>query len=160
VVTIRRLVSPPTLALPTQTAEYPDNMSTRIYRRLRFDGVTVQREAENRCRVEIAFTFAGQPIHVSATGEAEGPGPLKAAAAATLVAVEKAVARRFTSEIADLDHISALGKRLIAVLVDIDFEGNRVQVFGSCQLATSEIEAAIKATLNATNRFVELAMRQ
>jgi hypothetical protein len=33
-------------------------------------------------------------------------------------------------------------------------------VFGSCQISGSEIDAAVKATLNATNRFFELAMRK
>jgi hypothetical protein len=34
-----------------------------------------------------------------------------------------------------------------------------VQVFGSCQIAGNEVDAAVKATLNATNRFFELSMR-
>jgi hypothetical protein len=34
-----------------------------------------------------------------------------------------------------------------------------MQVFGSCQIADSETDAAVKAALNATNRFFELAMR-
>jgi hypothetical protein len=86
-------------------------------------------------------------------------GPLKAAARATLEAMEQAVDGRFRCKLADLDHVSALGKNLIAVLVDIDFEGKQVQVFGSCQLSGNEIDASVKAALNATNRFFDLAQK-
>jgi hypothetical protein len=46
------------------------------------------------------------------------------------------------------------------VLVDIKFQGRDVQVFGSCQIAGSEIDCTVKAALNATNRMFELAMRE
>ena len=78
---------------------------------------------------------------------------------ATLKAVEATVDHRFTAHLADLDHVNALGKELVAVLVDISFENKDVQVFGSCQIAGPEMDAAVKAALNATNRFVELSMR-
>ena len=65
--------------------------------------------------------------------------------------MEEAVEGRFRCKLADLDHVNALGKNLIAVLVDIDFEGKQVQVFGSCQLAGNETDAAVKAALNATD---------
>ncbi len=84
---------------------------------------------------------------------------MKAAAEATLKAIERAVDNRFRCVLADIDHVNALGKNLIAVLVDIDFEGREVQVFGSCQIAVSELDSAVKSALNATNRFFELAMR-
>jgi hypothetical protein len=84
---------------------------------------------------------------------------LKAAAEATLKAVETAAANRFTCSLAGLDHVKALGKNLIAVLVDVSFEGRGVQVFGSCQIAGSEIDCSVRATLNAINRIFELAMR-
>ena len=50
-------------------------------------------------------------------------------------------------------------ENLIAVLVDINFEGKDFQVFGSCQITDDVLDAAAKAALNATNRFVELASR-
>jgi hypothetical protein len=76
-----------------------------------------------------------------------------------LEAVKESVGNRFDCALADLDHVHALGKNLVAVLVDINFEGKDFQVFGSCQIGESEMDAAAKAALNATNRFVELASR-
>ncbi|HXG93442.1 MAG TPA: hypothetical protein VNN73_13930 [Blastocatellia bacterium] len=128
-------------------------------KRLRFDRTTLHEEADGQCRAEVFFTFGGQPIRSSAIEANEGKSPLKAAARATLKAIEQAVEGRFRCSLVDLDHVNALGKDLIAVLVEVSFEGRNIQVFGSCQKGESEIDSAVKAALNATNRFVELAMR-
>ena len=86
--------------------------------------------------------------------------PLEAAAVATLEAVQEAAANKFTCSLSDLDHVNALGKDLMAVLVDFKFEGRDVQVFGSCQITGSEVDCTVKAVLNATNRMFELAIRE
>lgn len=127
-------------------------------RRLRFEGARLHTEEGGLSRVEVSFTFLGQPIHSSAVNHDPEKGPLKAAVAATLDAVERAVAHRFTCNLADIDRVSALGKEIIAVLVDIEFDGQPFQLFGSCQMAANEVDVAVKAALNATNRFVELAL--
>jgi hypothetical protein len=127
--------------------------------RLRFDRAELTEETSERCRVVVSLTLGQIVFQNDAEEAAEGSGPLKAAAAATLKAVQQAAANRFTCSLSDLDHVNALGKDLIAVLVDVKFEGRDVQVFGSCQIDGGEIDAAVKAALNATNRFFELATR-
>ena len=126
--------------------------------RLRFDKVEALDDGAAR-RVRVTVSYAGQAFAAEAAATDEPVGDLKATAAATLSAVEAAVEYRFTARLADVDHVNALGKELVAVLVDIAFEGKEVQVFGSCQIAGAEMDAAVKAALNATNRFVELSMR-
>lgn len=133
-------------------------MSTSSLKRLRFDRAEVDRQA-GQCRVRVTLALGQLIFHADAEDRAEGTGPLKAAAAATLKAVQEAAANRFSCSLADLDHVNALGKELIAVLVDVNFEARDVQVFGSCQIADNEIDSAVKSALNATNRFFELAMR-
>lgn len=136
-------------------------MSTSSTRnRLRFDRTTVTEEADGQCRVRVTLALGEQLFEADATSFSESPGPLKAAAVATLKAMQEAAADRFTCSLADLDHVNALGKNLIAVLVDVKFEGRDAQVFGSCQIGDSDIDSAVKAALNATNRFFELAMRE
>src|ERR671933_544515 len=102
--------------------------------RLRFDKAEVLDDGAAR-RVRVTVSYAGE-----------------------VFAAEAAAEYRFTARLADVDHVNALGKELVAVLVDIAFEGKEVQVFGSCQIAGAEMDAAVKAALNATNRFVELSM--
>jgi hypothetical protein len=125
--------------------------------RLRFDRADVEQLGESRCRVAATFSFAGNRIHTAAEESSSPDGALRAAARATLEAIAQAIQNRFTCVLEDLDHVSALGKNLIAVLVKVEFEGREFQLFGSCQIAGDEVAAAIRATLNATNRFVELA---
>jgi hypothetical protein len=126
--------------------------------RLRFDYVKAE-ESSEECVVEVALSLGGRTILKTAKSERDELCRLKSAAIATLEAVKESVGNRFDCALADLDHVHALGKNLVAVLVDINFEGKDFQVFGSCQIGESEMDAAAKAALNATNRFVELASR-
>ena len=128
-------------------------------RRLKFDRAEVTEEADGQSRVRVTLTL-GQLIFQADAAAADGAGPLKAAAVATLEAVQQAAANKFTCSLSDLDHVNALGKDLMAVLVDFKFEGRDVQVFGSCQIAGSEVDCTVKAVLNATNRMFELAIRE
>lgn len=135
-------------------------MSTNpIRQRLRFDRAELTEEAAGQRRVRVTLTLGQLIFQASAeAASAEDTGALKAAAVATLEAVQGAAANKFDCSLADLDHVNALGKDLIAVLVDIKSQGRDVQVFGSCQIAGSEIDCTVKAALNATNRMFELAM--
>ncbi|HEY7543425.1 MAG TPA: hypothetical protein VID27_01000 [Blastocatellia bacterium] len=136
-------------------------MSTnKKQKRLRFDRVEVLKQEDGLMRVSVAFTYLNRLIQASASATNDETGQLKAAALATLDAIRQAAENCFTCELADLDRVNALGKDLIAVLVNIDFQGKQLQVFGSCQIADSEIDAAVKAALNATNRMFELAIRE
>ena len=128
-------------------------------KRLRFDRAEVIEEATGQCRVSVTLTLGQLIFKAGAIAHSDGTGPLKAAAVATLEAVQGAAANKFACSLSDLDHVNALGKDLIAVLVDFKVGGRDVQVFGSCQIAGNEIDCTVKAVLNATNRMFELATR-
>jgi hypothetical protein len=135
--------------------------TTPIRKRLRFDRAELSEEAPGLSRVAVTLTLGQLIFQASAeSADAASGDPLKAAAEATLEAVREAAANKFACSLADLDHVNALGKDLIAVLVDIKLHGRDVQVFGSCQIVGSEIDCTVKAVLNATNRMFELAMRE
>jgi hypothetical protein len=134
-------------------------MSSNLQKRLRFDHVVIDQGPGNQCRLTVTLSFGDAVIEATAGDQGEGESLLKLAATAALMAVEKSVARRFTCVLADVDRVTALGKDLIAVLADVRFEGRDVQVFGSCQISGNEVDAVVKAALNATNRFFELSLR-
>jgi hypothetical protein len=134
-------------------------MSSSLQKRLRFDHAVVEQDPSGEVRVTVSLSFGQRVVEATVGDAGRGEGELKTAATAALKAVEQSVAGRFTCVLADVDRVTALGKDLIAVLVDVGFEGRAVQVFGSCQIAGNEVDAAVKATLNATNRFFELSMR-
>jgi hypothetical protein len=127
--------------------------------RLRFDYAKITTQSESESLVELGLTFAHRPIQKSKRSGLDPMEQLRTVADLTLEAIKEAVNNRFDCRVADLDHVYALGKNLIAVLIDIDFESKQIQVFGSCQITTNEADATAKAALNATNRFVELATR-
>ena len=133
-------------------------MSSSLQKRLRFDKAGIEQRPDGQHVVKVTLSFGQRIIEGSAAGE--GDALLKTAAAAALKAVEASVDQRFTCLLADVDRVTALGKNLIAVLVDVRFEGRDVQVFGSCQISGDEVDATVKAALNATNRFFELSMRE
>ena len=128
-------------------------------KRLRFDRAEVSEEPSSRCRVRVSLVLGATRFVGDSEDSADGTGPLKAAAAATLKAVQEAAANRFTCTLSDLDHVTALGKDLIAILVDTRFQDRDVEVFGSCPISGSTIDCAVRAALNATNRMFELALR-
>ena len=109
-------------------------------RRLRFDRAEILEESAGQCRVRVALEHGGKSFEAEAVGPADGTGPMKAAATAALKAVQEAAANRFTCSLSDLDHVNALGKDLIAVLVDTKFEARNVEVFGSCPITGSTID--------------------
>src|SRR5438128_4306001 len=125
--------------------------STSNRTRLRFDRAEATEQPAGRCRVEVTLALGQLIFRSDDEQSAEGTGPLKAAAGAALKAVQQAAAQKFTCSLVELDHVKALGKDLIAVLVDVRFEARNVQVFGSCPIAESEIDAAVRSALNATN---------
>lgn len=129
-------------------------------KRLRFERAEVSEEPSGQCRVRVTLELGGKWFEADAAESADGTGPLKAAAKAALKAVQEAAANRFTCSLSDLDHVNALGKDLIAILVDTRFQDRDVEVFGSCPIAGSTIDCAVKAALNATNRMFELALRE
>ncbi len=128
-------------------------------KRLRFDRVESYPAEDGSAMVQVTLAFGDSVVQTSAPVNDEAVALLKAAAKATLAAVTEVAAQRFFCMLVDLDHVNALGKNLIAVLVDITYDGKVTQVFGSCQVNGQELAAAVKAALNATNRFFELAMR-
>jgi hypothetical protein len=133
-------------------------MTQRPQKRLRFDGVEQHTES-GKNEVRVLFSFGEKLIRTSSPADDNPAGILKAAAEASLKAIEEACNGKFSCSLADLDHVNALGKDLVAVLVNVTFEAKQVQVFGSCQISGNELETAVRATLNATNRLFELALR-
>jgi ABC-type phosphonate transport system ATPase subunit len=117
-------------------------MSSSLQKRLRFDHAVVEQDPSGEVRVTVSLSFGQRVVEATVGDAGRGEGELKTAATAALKAVEQSVAGRFTCVLADVDRVTALG-----------------QVFGSCQIAGNEVDAAVKATLNATNRFFELSMR-
>ncbi len=134
-------------------------MSMQPRGRLKFDRVE-ERSEDGKVWMEVTLTFSGQPItgRSPAVDESESRAGIRRAALATLDAIETFVEHQFRCELQEVDRVQALGKELVVLLITIAFEGRSIQLFGSCRAGEEISEAAGKAALDATNRYVDIVL--
>ena len=123
-------------------------------RRLILKGLHIERSAGQRmtCRVEIED--AGELL----TGEAEGPdfekGRLEIAAAALLEALQQASEEDVHLSLQGISKLDSLGRSFVVAIVGAA-EGRRgITLAGIAHVTDSPEEAAVLATLHATNRWL------
>jgi hypothetical protein len=135
-------------------------MSTRPSR-LRFDRIDHIVE-DGKERVEVTLSFNGRTVtgRSPATEPGEGREGVRRTAMATLSAIEQFVEHQFTCELQEVDRVKALGRELVVLLINLEFEGRRIQLFGSCRIGDDVTSAAAKAALDATNRYIDIVLNR
>jgi len=135
-------------------------MSTRPAR-LKFDKID-HRADDGKHWVEVTLSFNGRAVtgRSPATEVGEGREGVRRTAMATLQAIEYFVESQFTCELQEVDRVKALGKELVVLLINLDFEGRRIQLFGSCRIAEDVPSASAKAALDATNRYIDIVLNR
>lgn len=134
-------------------------MSITPRARLKFDSVK-EHAANGEVWMDVTLTFNGQSYVGSSprVGEDESRVGIRRAALGTLAAIQKFVDGQFTCELQEADRVQALGKELVVLLISINFEGRSIQLFGSCRAGDSVADAAAKAALDATNRYIDIVL--
>ncbi len=134
-------------------------MSTQPRARLKFDRVEERSESE-KVWMEVTLTFNGHSVvgRSPSVDEGESRAGIRRAALATLDAIETFVDRQFRCDLQEVDRVQALGKELVVLLITISFEGRTIQLFGSCRVGEETAEAAAKAALDATNRYIDIVL--
>ena len=135
-------------------------MSTRPAR-LKFDHIDQKAEGGKEW-VEVTLSFGGRSVTGTspATEPAEGRSGVRRTAMATLDAIETFVDNQFKCDLQEVDMVKALGKELVVLLINLDFEGRRIQLFGSCRINEDVMGAAAKAALDATNRYIDIVLNR
>lgn len=134
-------------------------MSISPRARLKFDRVQ-EHAAGGEVWMDVTLTFNGEAFLGSSPRVVadETRVGIRRAALATLVAIEKFVDHQFSCELQEADRVQALGKELVVLLISIQFEGRAIQLFGSCRAGESVADAAAKAALDATNRYIDIVL--
>ena len=134
-------------------------MSTQPRARLKFDRVDEQAE-DGKLWMEVTLTYGGRTVtgRSPSVDEGESRAGIRRAALATLDAIETFVDRQFRCDLQEVDRVQALGKELVVLLITINFEGRQIQLFGSCRAAEEISQAAAKAALDATNRYIDIVL--
>lgn len=151
------MATPAEVALGEMRAgqEHPEQATRAAAdRRLILKGLHIERSAGQRmtCRVEIED--AGEVL----TGEAEGPdfekGRLEIAAAAILEALQQASEENVHLSLQGVSKLDSLGRSFVVTIVGAA-EGRRgITLAGIAHITDSPEEAAVLATLHATNRWL------
>jgi hypothetical protein len=127
--------------------------------RLKFDKIE-ERTEDGKSWIEVTLAYNGKPVvgRSPAVEESESRVGIRRTALATLDAIEVFVDRQFRCELQEVDRVRALGKELVVLLINLDFEGRRIQLFGSCRTADDPMGATAKAALDATNRYIDIVL--
>ena len=126
--------------------------------RLRFDSIRRVSD-EDQEWIEVTLSF-GDQVTVGRSPKAdllETRGGIRRTALATLDGIMQFVDHNFTCELQEIDRVSALGKELVVLLINLEFEGRKIQLFGSCRTGEDVLSATAKAALDATNRYIDIA---
>jgi hypothetical protein len=127
--------------------------------RLRYEGLErVCYQEENNYEIVVKLSFNEKPFYGKSYGEIGESRELVAAARAALQAVEDFVENRFECTLIDVDRVEAIGSKLIVLLVSVNYDKHEQQIFGSCRADSNLLDACVRAALDATNRYVELAL--
>lgn len=123
--------------------------------------VLAQLEDDN-VEVEVALEASNhsyQGVAFRRTHEA-----IEATVSATLDAISQALSRPINFEIREVAVKKFKdGKTFVVVLLKTDYfiqpVGDAVELLGACQITGSDLDAAARATLNATNRVISLLLK-
>jgi ABC-type transporter Mla MlaB component len=134
-----------------QTAPEPDRASDR---RLILKGLHIERSAGQRMTCKVEIEDAGEVL----SGEAEGPdfekGRLEIAAAALLEALQQASEENVHLSLQGISKLDSLGRSFVVAIVGAAEGRKGITLAGIAHITDSPEEAAVLATLHATNRWL------
>jgi ABC-type transporter Mla MlaB component len=134
-----------------QTAAEPARASDR---RLVLKGLHIERSAGQRMTCKVEIEDAGEVL----TGEAEGPdfekGRLEIAAAALLEALQQASEEKVHLSLQGISKLDSLGRSFVVAIVGAAEGRKGITLAGIAHITDSPEEAAVLATLHATNRWL------
>ncbi len=126
-------------------------------RLIKLKEILVETQAAGQCLVRVQLTCKRKTIISERSGPDEGDYRVMLAALSTLDALQKATDNRMKMDLLFIERqkLEKIGREIIMVLIDINFEDSTRPATGACQVRTDPIETAARAVLDATNRMVE-----
>lgn len=129
--------------------------------RAQLKGVAVNQLPDDKCHARVTLarrlgehltqTFVGDSV-----GEWSPFGELRTTAAAALLALERTFgAKAGMFVLQDLKTVESFDRPAVLVAIGVEYKKEQVRLVGFCEVKGDPREAAAKAALNATNRFVQ-----
>lgn len=128
--------------------------------RAALEGVEIEHLPDERCRVRVTLARQRGRLRQSFVGRMEGewslPGELRCAAGAALLALERTFgAAEGTFTVQDIKTVESFDCPAVLVAIRTTYQTEVYRFVGFCEVRGNAKEAAAKAALNGTNRFVE-----
>ena len=100
-------------------------------------------------------TYVGRSASVL---KSDAAGGTRRSVLATMHAIEQLVAGQFQMELDRVDRNTMFDREFVCVLVKVTFEGKTFELYGTCLSGEDVTLTAARATLDALNRYVEIAL--
>lgn len=124
--------------------------------RIRFVGHDLDSLPQSQCRATVRLEWRGQTFRGKAERGVTEHGGLRAIADATADAIEGAVGVDVaTMKVLDLSIVNAFGTPAVIVALSLRANGDDQYAVGFCVAKEDLEQAAVRAVLNATNRFLQ-----
>lgn len=133
--------------------------------RLALKQVDLATQPDGNLEARVELISQGKFFVGVSKGKLEGDARLRLPVEATLMAISESITKpiKFILVSVDMKELDARGKKFVVVLLKTDYfippVGEAIELLGSCQVAGSDAEACVRATLNATNRTISLLLR-
>jgi hypothetical protein len=130
--------------------------------RLKLNQIELTEESDNRCRVRVSLTARDRLFTGERAGSGEEESRLSLAALAAIDAISSALSKEVKLELKGINAneiFPGLEEKLIVVVVGITENNNENVTPGSCRSNGDDLEGIVKATLDATNRIVEVHLQ-
>jgi hypothetical protein len=127
--------------------------------RLRLKQIEMLGGKKDNFTIRVMLTGKDKVFEGERSGSGEENARLELAAEATLAAINSALAKKVSLKVKGINASEAfpgLTETLLVVVVEVDDDGEIMVMPGSCRNIGDSVEAAVKATLDDTNRVVEL----
>jgi hypothetical protein len=144
-----------------QQAQHAPDPPSELEPRVRFASISIE-AMDNRVRARVSLDFDGEERTGEALGLDTEPARLRAAAAATLIAVDSTCVGRSRFEVEHVTVETAFGREyvLVSVLASSPYLGRRPIPLAGAHLVDTDAEsAAALAALKAINRTLSLVLR-
>jgi hypothetical protein len=130
--------------------------------RLKLNQIELTEEDNNRCRIRVSLTARDQIFTGERAGSGETESRFSLAALATIDAISSAISKEVTLDLKGINAnevFPGLDEKLIVVVVGIVENSSETVAPGSCRSNGDDLEGIVKATLDATNRIVEVHLQ-
>lgn len=137
------------------------NTSPGQNRLVKIKSVSATEKEDGSCSIRVNLSWQDREFFGERNGPNEQDYKIMLSALCTLDALEQLTEKKVKMELlfVERQQLEKVNREIIMVLIDITTEDISCAATGACQLKNDVTETAVRAVLDATNRMVELSLK-